>query len=293
MSEVDKVLARVDAGLDESLERLFALLRIKSISADPHYKADCASAAQWCARTLTEIGIAAEVRETIGHPMVVGHYREAGEHAPHVLFYGHYDVQPVDPLALWDRDPFDPAVIDVGGEMQIKARGAEDDKGQLMTFVEAARAWLAETGKLPVNLTVLFEGEEESSSPSMLPFLQSHGEELKAEIALVCDTGMWDRQTPAITTALRGLVYEEVFNAPPIATSIQAPSAARRATLSTSFPKFWRSCATTTAGSPFGLLRRRARGQRRAESPVALAWHGRGGVPRRGRSFRAGGGKGL
>ena len=211
MSEVDKVLARVDAGLDESLKRLFALLRIKSISADPHYKADCASAAQWCARTLTEIGIAAEVRETIGHPMVVGHYREAGEHAPHVLFYGHYDVQPVDPLALWDRDPFDPAVVDVAGEKQIKARGAEDDKGQLMTFVEAARAWLAETGRLPVNLTVLFEGEEESSSPSMLPFLTANAEELKAEIALVCDTGMWDRRTPAITTALRGLVYEEVF----------------------------------------------------------------------------------
>jgi acetylornithine deacetylase/succinyl-diaminopimelate desuccinylase-like protein len=112
---------------------------------------------------------------------------------------------------LWDRDPFDPAVVDVGGEKQIKARGAEDDKGQLMTFVEAARAWLAETGKLPVNLTVLFEGEEESSSPSMLPFLTANAEELKAEIALVCDTGMWDRRTPAITTALRGLVYEEVF----------------------------------------------------------------------------------
>ena len=103
--------------------------------------------------------------------MVVGHYRGAGEAAPHVLFYGHYDVQPVDPVSLWERDPFDPAVVEVDGEKRIVARGADDDKGQLMTFVEAARAWMAIEGRLPVNLTVLFEGEEESASPSMVPFL--------------------------------------------------------------------------------------------------------------------------
>ena len=96
------------------------------------------------------------------------------------------------------------------GEKHILARGAEDDKGQLMTFVEAARAWMAVEGRLPVNLTVLFEGEEESASPSMIPFLTANAEELKADIALVCDTSMWDRQTPAITTMLRGLLYEEV-----------------------------------------------------------------------------------
>jgi acetylornithine deacetylase/succinyl-diaminopimelate desuccinylase-like protein len=211
MEQLEKVLAGIDAGLDASLERLFALLRIKSISADPHYREDCRQAAEWCAEALTEIGISATVRDTIGHPMVVGHYRGAGAAAPHVLFYGHYDVQPVDPVSLWDGDPFDPAVVDVNGEKQIRARGAEDDKGQLMTFVEAARAWMAETGGLPVNLTVLFEGEEESSSPSMVPFLTAARDELKADIALVCDTGMWDRQTPAITTMLRGLAYEEVF----------------------------------------------------------------------------------
>jgi acetylornithine deacetylase/succinyl-diaminopimelate desuccinylase-like protein len=208
---IEKVLSRVDADIDGSLDRLFELLRIKSISADPAYKADCREAAGWCARTLSEIGIEASVRDTIGHPMVVGHYDGAGPGAPHVLFYGHYDVQPVDPVSLWDRDPFDPAVIDVNGEKRIMARGAEDDKGQLMTFVEAARAWMKETGRLPVNLTVLFEGEEESSSPSLLPFLNANAEELKADIALVCDTSMWDRQTPAITTMLRGLLYEEVF----------------------------------------------------------------------------------
>jgi acetylornithine deacetylase/succinyl-diaminopimelate desuccinylase-like protein len=211
MSTIENVLARIDADLDGSLARLFALLRIKSISADPHYKQDCREAAEWCARTLSEVGIPARVRDTIGHPMVVGHYRGAGEGAPHLLFYGHYDVQPVDPIGLWERDPFDPAVVEVNGEKRIVARGAEDDKGQLMTFIEAVRAWHAETGGLPVNLTVLLEGEEESASPSMVPFLTEHADELKAEIALVCDTGMWDRKTPAITTMLRGLVYEEVF----------------------------------------------------------------------------------
>ena len=208
---VTKVLDRIDADLDASLERLFALLRIKSISADPHYKQDCRDAAEWCAGMLTQIGVPASVRDTIGHPMVVGHYRGAGEVAPHVLFYGHYDVQPVDPIGLWERDPFDPAIVEVNGEKRIVARGADDDKGQLMTFVEAARAWMAEAGRLPVNVTVLFEGEEESASPSMVPFLTANADELKADVALVCDTSMWDRRTPAISVMLRGLLYEEVF----------------------------------------------------------------------------------
>jgi acetylornithine deacetylase/succinyl-diaminopimelate desuccinylase-like protein len=211
MTSLDRVLACIDRDLDQSLERLFALLRIKSISADPHYKEDCREAAEWCARMLSDIGIKAAVRDTIGHPMVVGHYRGAGEGAPHMLFYGHYDVQPVDPVGLWERDPFDPAIVAVNGEKRIVGRGAEDDKGQMMTFVEAARAWLGETGRLPVNLTVLVEGEEESTSPSMIPFLTTNADELKADLALVCDTSMWDRGTPAITTMLRGLVYEEVF----------------------------------------------------------------------------------
>jgi acetylornithine deacetylase/succinyl-diaminopimelate desuccinylase-like protein len=211
MADIERILADIDANLDRSLDRLFSLLRIKSISADPHYKQDCRDAAIWCARTLTDIGIESSVRDTIGHPMVVGHYRSARAGAPHLLFYGHYDVQPVDPVALWERDPFDPAVIEVQGEKRIVARGAEDDKGQLMTFIEAARAWIAVGGGLPVNLTVLIEGEEESASPSMIPFLTTNADELKADIALVCDTSMWDRRTPAITTMLRGLLYEEVF----------------------------------------------------------------------------------
>ncbi|MGQ7793791.1 dipeptidase [Faunimonas sp. B44] len=211
MSDLNNVLGRLDDGLNDSLARLFELLRIRSISADPAYKADCRTAADWCAGTLNGAGFEASVRDTIGHPMVVGHYRGASEGAPHVLFYGHYDVQPVDPIALWDRDPFDPAVVEVEGEKRILARGSSDDKGQLMTFVEAARAWMEVTGKLPINVTVLLEGEEESASPSLLPFLTANADELKADVALVCDTNMWDRQTPAIATQLRGLLYEEVF----------------------------------------------------------------------------------
>ncbi|GGB50303.1 hypothetical protein GCM10011316_23030 [Roseibium aquae] len=210
MSTIDTVLARIDQDLDASLDRLFDLLRIKSISTDPAYKDDCREAAEWLARELTAIGIEASVRHTAGHPMVVGH-RKTGKPGPHVLFYGHYDVQPVDPLDLWTRDPFDPALVTrEDGSKIIVARGSADDKGQLMTFVEAARAYMAETGDLPVDVSILFEGEEETGSPSLDPFLQAHKDELKADLALVCDTGMWDATTPAISIMLRGMVGDEI-----------------------------------------------------------------------------------
>src|SRR5829696_1433438 len=149
---LSQVLARIDSSLDDSLTRLFELLRIPSISADQAYRGACREAATWCAVTLTGIGFDSSVRDTIGHPMVVGHWTGAGPGAPHVLFYGHYDVQPVDPLSLWESDPFDPIIVNASSERQIVARGASDDKGQLMTFVEAARAWVAETGGLPINV---------------------------------------------------------------------------------------------------------------------------------------------
>lgn len=211
MSALDRVLARIDADLDRSLDRLFELVRIRSISTDPAYKEDCRKAAEWLARELTDLGIPASVRDTTGHPMVVGHRKEPEASAPHVLFYGHYDVQPVDPIELWEEEPFTPRLVTrPDGTKKIVARGASDDKGQLMTFVEAARAWIAETGSLPLPVSILLEGEEESGSPSLHPFLQANQDELSCDLALVCDTGMWDRDTPAITTMLRGLVGEEL-----------------------------------------------------------------------------------
>ncbi|HEX2257157.1 MAG TPA: dipeptidase [Afifellaceae bacterium] len=206
---LDKVLARIDAELDDSLARLFALLRIPSISTDPGYASACRKAADWCAQALNEIGFDASVRETAGHPMVVGHQPIGG--GPHVLFYGHYDVQPVDPLSEWESDPFEPRVKQrPDGSRFLRGRGTSDDKGQVMTFLEAARAWRAETGRLPVGVSVLLEGEEESGSPSLAPFLDAARDELKADLALVCDTNMWDRATPGIVVMLRGLVGEEV-----------------------------------------------------------------------------------
>jgi acetylornithine deacetylase/succinyl-diaminopimelate desuccinylase-like protein len=203
---LDAVLARIDADLPQSLERLLDLLRIPSISTDPAFKSDCARAADWLVEDLKSLGFDASSRPTPGHPMVVAH---GGEGDKHLLFYGHYDVQPVDPLSLWDRDPFDPEIQDTPKGRVIRARGASDDKGQLMTFLEACRAWKAVHGRLPGKLTIFLEGEEESGSPSLIPFMQDNATELHADLALICDTGLFADKTPAIVTMLRGLLGEE------------------------------------------------------------------------------------
>lgn len=205
---IDPVLARIDATLPAALDRLMDLLRIPSISTDPAYKQDCARAADWLVEDLRTLGFEAQAHATPGHPMVVA---QGGEGGPHLLFYGHYDVQPVDPLALWDRPPFDPEVQDTPKGKVIRARGASDDKGQLMTFLEALRAWKAVHGTLPCRLTIFLEGEEESGSPSLIPFLKSHGDVLKADIAMICDTGLFQDTAPAIVTMLRGLLGEEII----------------------------------------------------------------------------------
>ncbi len=211
-TQLASVLERIDADFDNSLQRLFTLLRIKSISADPVFTEDCRKAAEHLAADIASIGFSAEVRPTAGHPAIVGKSNGVGPGTgAHVLFYGHYDVQPVDPLSLWHRPPFEPVVTDhADGRKIIVARGAEDDKGQLMTFVEACRAWKSVTGSLPLDVTILIEGEEEIGSKNFGPFLAKHKADLAADFALVCDTGMWDPDTPAITTSLRGLVYDEV-----------------------------------------------------------------------------------
>ena len=209
MATIETVLAKLDDNREAALDRLFALLAIPSVSTDPTFKGECRRAADWLAAHLAGLGFEASVRDTPGHPMVVAHAKANRRDAPHVLFYGHYDVQPADPLDLWETDPFAPRIVGEGEARQIVARGVADDKGQLMTFVEACRAF-HETGGLPCNVTILFEGEEETGSPSLPGFLAANKAELAADVALVCDTSMWDKTTPAITTMLRGLLLEEI-----------------------------------------------------------------------------------
>ena len=209
MTTLDAVLSRIDQDIDRSVERLFALLRIASVSTDPAFKNQCRVAAEHVAADLKSIGFEATVRPTAGHPVVVG--KSNGVAGPRVLFYGHYDVQPVDPLSLWKTPPFEPRIETLpDGRRIIVARGACDDKGQAMTFIEACRAFKAVTGKLPLPITMMIEGEEECGSKNLFGFVRDNAAEFKLDLALVCDTAMWDQKTPAVTTSLRGLVYEDV-----------------------------------------------------------------------------------
>ena len=206
-SELELALNYLDHNKDESLKRLFDILKIPSISTQEKYSKDCLNAANWFVEQLKDIGFDASIRETNGHPMVVAHFEQEG---PHFLFYGHYDVQPIDPIELWNHDPFKPKIEKSHNGEIIKARGASDDKGQVMTFIEACRAHIKTSGTLPCKISILLEGEEEIGSPSMSKFLKDNKKELSADYCLVCDTGMWDYKTPCITTMLRGMVGDEI-----------------------------------------------------------------------------------
>jgi acetylornithine deacetylase/succinyl-diaminopimelate desuccinylase-like protein len=210
-SQVAPVIKQIDADFDQSVNRLCDLLRIPSVSTDPAFDQQTRAAGQWCADELRKIGFDASLRNTKGHPMVVAHYTPRGRasNGTHILYYGHYDVQPPDPLELWESPPFEPVIRKSPHGKKVVARGAVDDKGQVMLFVEAFRAWMNVHGSLPVKVTVLLEGEEESGSPSLDPFLKANKKELAADVCVVSDTGMWDIHTPAITYMLRGLVYIE------------------------------------------------------------------------------------
>jgi acetylornithine deacetylase/succinyl-diaminopimelate desuccinylase-like protein len=213
-NQVEAVLAGLERTQDDARARLFDLLRIPSISAQPAHAGDCAQAARWLAHEFAAIGFTTEIRETPGHPIVVGHYPgpegAAKQSLPHVLFYGHYDVQPADPLELWESPPFEPQLVDHPDGPRVVARGAVDDKGQVVAFLYACRAWYLATGSLPIRVTLLIEGEEEVGSPNLDAFIAANRASLAADVALISDTGMWDRTTPAITSQLRGMVYVQI-----------------------------------------------------------------------------------
>lgn len=203
----------MDRGLPKSLDRLFELLRFPSIGTDPGHHGDCLMAAKWLAENLKSMGFKAALRETTGQPLVIGEYTPEAHAAatPHVIFYGHYDVQPADPAALWDSAPFEPQIRKGrAGRRSIFARGASDDKGQVMTFLEACRAVLAVAGRLPFRLTVMIEGDEESDNSHLDRFLKANRAEFKADAAFICDTELWNGETPAVHTMLRGCICEQV-----------------------------------------------------------------------------------
>ncbi|WP_158045479.1 dipeptidase [Skermanella pratensis] len=211
MLSVAPVLDHLDHDFDAAVGRLCDLLRIRSVSTDPAYAGETRQAAQWLAGQLTGMGFEASLRDTPGHPMVVAHH-PGPENAtgPHLLYYGHYDVQPPEPLELWNSPPFEPTVVDARHGKRVVARGAVDDKGQVMTFIEAFRAWHAVHGTMPARITVLLEGEEETGSPNLVPFLEANKAELDADVCVVTDTNSWNIETPAITYMLRGMLYLEV-----------------------------------------------------------------------------------
>lgn len=189
----------------QHLEWARDLCRIPSISTRPEHKADVRKAAEWTRDTCAKAGLKAEICETGGHPLVYAEWCGAPG-APIYLVYGHFDVQPTGDVKLWDADPFEPTVK---GDWLV-CRGSSDDKGQVLLYVRAAAAWLATEKKLPINLKLLIEGEEEIGSPNLAPFVQSNGDRLKCDGVLISDTGMHEDGLPTVTVATRGLVYKEV-----------------------------------------------------------------------------------
>ena len=210
MTDLGKLLAHIDADHEAARGRLVEWLRIPSVSAQPAHAADCVRAAEWVRDQLAGLGFTASLRQTPKHPVVVAHHPGPGGDAPHLLYYGHYDVQPADPLELWTSPPFEPAVVDGPHGKRVVARGAVDDKGQVLMWIEALRAWHALAGGPPCAITAVIEGEEEIGSPNLEPFLAANRDELRADAVVISDTGMWDVDTPALSTRLRGLAYVQL-----------------------------------------------------------------------------------
>jgi acetylornithine deacetylase/succinyl-diaminopimelate desuccinylase-like protein len=202
----DAVQSYIEQNRERFRGELFDFLRIPSVSARSEHAGDMKAAAEWLAARIEEIGLDVSIEPTAGHPIVLGEYRAAGPDAPTILIYGHYDVQPVEPLDLWTTPPFEPEVRDG----RIYARGSVDDKGQLYVHVKALESLLRATGRLPVNVVILAEGEEEVGSANLLPFVNANRERLAADYVVISDTGMIAPGQPTIGASLRGLAYFQI-----------------------------------------------------------------------------------
>jgi acetylornithine deacetylase/succinyl-diaminopimelate desuccinylase-like protein len=206
VDKVDKVIDFVNVNRDRYVDELKAFLAIPSISALPAHAADVKRCAEWTADEMRRIGLQnVRLISTPGNPVVYGDWLDAPG-APTILFYGHYDVQPVDPLNLWQSPPFEATVRD--GE--IYARGSADDKGQVFMHFKAVEAHLKENGRLPVNIKFILEGEEEVGSVNLDEFVRAHKHELRADVVVISDSPMFDRCVPSICYGLRGLVYFQI-----------------------------------------------------------------------------------
>jgi acetylornithine deacetylase/succinyl-diaminopimelate desuccinylase-like protein len=202
---MDAVLQYLQTNQQTALDELFEFLSIPSVSADSAFQPEMQRCAEFVRNAMTKAGLTAEIIPTKGHPIIYGE-RIEDPSLPTVLVYGHYDVQPPDPLNLWTTPPFEPQIRDG----KIFARGATDDKGQLFTHLKSIQAWTETTGKLPVNVKFLIEGEEEVGSDNLEHFLQAHKERLKADVAVISDTSQYGDGIPAITYGLRGIIAAEV-----------------------------------------------------------------------------------
>lgn len=202
----DVVSRYIDANRDRFREELFDFLRIPSISASSRHNGETRRAAEWLMQMMQKAGLETSLHETAGHPIVLGEWRGAGSEAQTVLIYGHYDVQPPEPLDLWTSPAFEPEVRDG----RIYARGSVDDKGQLYLHIKAIEAHLQGNGKLPVNVIVIAEGEEEVGSEHLMPFVEEHAARLRPDAVVISDSSMFAPGTPSIGASLRGLAYFEI-----------------------------------------------------------------------------------
>ena len=203
---MDKVIDFINVNRDRYLDELKALLAIPSISALPEHAADVKRCAEWCTDEMRRIGLQnVRLIDTPGNPVVYGDWLGAPG-APTILFYGHYDVQPVDPIDLWESPPFDATIRD--GE--IYARGSADDKGQVFMHFKAVEAYMKQTGRLPVNIKFILEGEEEVGSAHLDDFVRAHRGELGADVVVISDSPMFARGVPSMCYGLRGLVYFQI-----------------------------------------------------------------------------------